>query len=297
MPSSVIGHIAYQESRSELTITFVSGKTYAYGLVPKRIYEDFRSSSAKGNFFNAHIRDRYPARRMKSDPTHELAARGYAIARRVIDSFLIIRLIEVLEGSEHHRSERDGETYGMRDLLALEEIRQLAQSSAIMSLVHSVIGPEGRAVRGIFFDKTPAANWPVQWHQDLSIAVTEKMDIEGWTGWSIKHGIPHVQPPAAILERMVSVRLHLDDCGPDNGPLKLRPGTHIRGRLTRERINESGTEVPEEICCLKAGDALVMRPLLLHASSPSRKPDHRRVIHLEFAPADLLPPGMTWAFG
>ena len=135
MPSSVIGHIAYRESRSELTITFVSGKTYAYGLVPKRIYEDFRRSSAKGNFFNAHIRDRYPARRMKSDPTHELAARGYAIARRVIDSFLIIRLIEVLEGSEHRRSERDGETYGMRDLLALEEIRQLAQSSAIMSLI------------------------------------------------------------------------------------------------------------------------------------------------------------------
>ena len=62
----------------------------------------------------------------------------------------------------------------MRDLLALEEIRQLAQSSAITSLVHAVIGPEARAVRGIFFDKTPAANWPVQWHQDLSIAVAER---------------------------------------------------------------------------------------------------------------------------
>ncbi len=225
MPSSVIGHIAYQESRSELIVTFVSGKTYAYGLVPKRVYEDFRSSAAKGNFFNAHIRDRYPARRMKSDPTHELAARGCVTLRHVVDSFRIIRLIEVLEGSEHRRSERRGETYGMRDLLALDEIRELSQSAAIMSLVHAVIGPEARAVRGIFFDKTPAANWPVQWHQDLSIAVTEKSDIEGWTGWSTKHGIPHVQPPAAILERMVSVRLHLDDCGVDNGPLKVRSGT------------------------------------------------------------------------
>jgi hypothetical protein len=293
----VIGHIAYQESRSELTVTFVSGKTYAYGLVPKRVYEDFRSSGAKGNFFNARIRDRYPARRMKSDPTHELAAGGYVTAKRVADSFLIIRLIEVLEGSEHHRSERRGEVYGMRDLLALEEIRQLGQSSAVMSLVHSVIGPEARAVRGIFFDKTPAANWPVQWHQDLSIAVAEKNNIEGWTGWSIKNGIPHVQPPAAILERMVSVRLHLDDCGLDNGPLKVRPGTHGFGRLTRERMDELTTEVPEEICCLNAGDALVMRPLLLHASSPARKPDHRRVIHLEFAPSDLLPSGLRWAFG
>jgi ectoine hydroxylase-related dioxygenase (phytanoyl-CoA dioxygenase family) len=56
-------------------------------------------------------------------------------------------------------------------------------------------------------------------------------------------------------------------------------------------------EVPEEICCLDAGDALIMRPLLLHASSPARKAHHRRVIHLEFAPADLLPPGLHWAFG
>ncbi len=286
MPSSVIGHIAYQESRSELIVTFVSGKTYAYGLVPKHIYDDFRRSGAKGNFFNAHIRDRYPARRIKSDPTHELAARGYAIARRVIDSFHIIRLIEVVEGSD-----------GMRDLLALEDVRRLAQSSAIMSLAHSAIGPEARAVRGIFFDRAPAAEWPAQWHQDLSIAVAERQEMEGWTGWSIKHGVPHVQPPAAFLERMVSVRLHLDDCGVDNGPLKVRPGTHSLGRLTRERMSELAAEVPEEICCLNAGDALVMRPLLLHGSSPARKPDHRRVIHLEFAPADLLPPGLRWAFG
>src|SRR5438445_13861040 len=106
MPSSVIGHIAYQESRSELTVTFVSGKTYAYGLVPKRVYEDFRSSGAKGNFFNAHIRDRYPARRMKTDPTHELDARGYGVARLVVDSSLIVRLMEVLEASKPPHSAR-----------------------------------------------------------------------------------------------------------------------------------------------------------------------------------------------
>src|SRR6266850_3952772 len=122
MPSSVIGHIAYQESRSELIVTFVSGKTYAYGLVPKRIYEDFLRSGAKGNFFNAHIRDRYPTRSVKPDPLHELEARGYAIARRVADSFLVMRLIEVLQTFDHPRSERRGEVYGARDLLTLEDI-------------------------------------------------------------------------------------------------------------------------------------------------------------------------------
>jgi ectoine hydroxylase-related dioxygenase (phytanoyl-CoA dioxygenase family) len=297
MPSSVIGHIAYRESRSELIVTFASGKTYAYGLVPKRVYDDFCRSEAKGNFFNAHIRDRYPTRPAKPDPLHDLDARGYAIARRVADSFQIIRLIEVLETFEHHRSERGGEVYGMRDLLALEEIILLSRSNPITNLVHAVIGGEARAVRGIFLDKTAAANWPVHWHQDLSIAVAEKQDIEGWKGWSLKNGIPHVQPPAAILERMLTVRLHLDDCGADNGPLKVRPGTHNSGRLSRERIDELAREVPEEICCLAPGDALIMRPLLLHASSRAREPRHRRVIQLEFAPADLLPAGLRWAFG
>jgi lysyl-tRNA synthetase class 2 len=67
MPSSVIDHFEYQESRSELIVTFVTGKIYAYGLVPKQVYEGFRRSRSKGTFFNAHIRDRYPARRMPTE--------------------------------------------------------------------------------------------------------------------------------------------------------------------------------------------------------------------------------------
>src|SRR5258706_7481481 len=104
MPSSVIGHIAYQESRSELIVTFVSGKTYTYGLVPKRVYEDFRSSAAKGNFFNAHIRDHYPARRVKSDPAPELAAPGYVTLRHVVDFLCVLPMIEGLGRIEHRPS-------------------------------------------------------------------------------------------------------------------------------------------------------------------------------------------------
>jgi len=66
MPSSVIDFIAYEESRSELTVSFTTGKTYLYGLVPKRVYDEFRDSASKGNFFNTRIRDRYPMRRTKS---------------------------------------------------------------------------------------------------------------------------------------------------------------------------------------------------------------------------------------
>src|SRR5206468_5123271 len=141
----------------------------------------------------------------------------------------------------------------------------------LRALVEPVLGPGAFAVRGLFFDKTPEANWKIPWHQDLTIAVRRRIETPGFGPWSIKASVVHVQPPVGILERMVTVRLHLDDCGLDNGPLKVRPGTHSLGRLARERTEELASEVAEDICCLNAGDALIMRPLLLHASSPPRK--------------------------
>jgi ectoine hydroxylase-related dioxygenase (phytanoyl-CoA dioxygenase family) len=95
---------------------------------------------------------------------------------------------------------------------------------------------------------------------------------------------------------MLTLRVHLDECGEENGPLKVRPGTHLFGRLSGERIHALSAGIPEEVCCVNAGGVLAMRPLLLHASGSAAKPRHRRVIHLEFAPNDLLPSGLEWAF-
>jgi hypothetical protein len=178
----------------------------------------------------------------------------------------------------------------------MEEIRALARSNALLQIVTPIVGERARAVRGIFFDKTPGANWPVPWHQDLSVAVSERREIDGWSAWSSKNGVVHAQPPVAVLERMLTVRLHLDDCGPKNGPLKVRPGTHRAGRLARETIEVMRSETDEHYCCLRAGDGLFMRPLLLHASSPAANPSHRRVIHLEYAPDGVLPDALNWAF-
>ena len=129
--------------------------------------------------------------------------------------------------------------------------------------------------------------------KDLSIAVAEKLDAPGFSGWSVKQGVVHVQPPMAVLERMLTVRLHLDDCGADNGPLRVLRGSHAHGRLTDEQIERWKKSGEEVACLVPKGGALLMRPLLLHASAPAEQPCHRRVIHLEYA-ADPLPHGLRW---
>ncbi len=183
--------------------------------------------------------------------------------------------------------------YARRNLLDVPEARQLAQSRDVLEIVALVLGPGASPARGIFFDKVPGANWKVPWHQDLSIAVAERCEACGFGPWSVKDGVPHVQPPTQVLAGMLTVRFHLDDCGASNGPVRVVPGSHAEGKIV-ERGAEAGARARGEVVCeVPQGGALLMRPLILHASSPSAAPGHRRVVHLEYAAEDL-PAGLEW---
>lgn len=153
--------------------------------------------------------------------------------------------------------------------------------------------PGGFPVRTILFDKTLETNWRVPWHQDLSIAVRDMRPVAGFGPWSVKEGVAHVQPPTPLLERMLTVRLHLDDCGPANGPLRVIPRSHLGGKLSAEGIAEWRRKGEVVDCVAPRGGAVVMRPLLLHSSSVATRPSHRRVLHVEFA-AEALPPPLEW---
>ncbi|WP_244219436.1 phytanoyl-CoA dioxygenase family protein [Corallococcus interemptor] len=229
--------------------------------------------------------------------SEELAARiereGFAILPRGIPPDTADALLHALRAvsEESTASQRRG---GVRNLLEnVPAVRELARSAPVREVAESVLGPHCFAVRGLLFDKTPDANWKVIWHQDLTVAVRERRDVPGCGPWSEKAGVPCVQPPTSVLEDMVAVRVHLDDCGEDNGPVRVLAGSHREGRLSSSSIPgwlERGAPVD---CLVPRCGLLVMRPLLLHASSPARAPAHRRVIHLEFA-ARPLPGGLEW---
>ena len=184
---------------------------------------------------------------------------------------------------------------GRRNLMRqVPAVAKLAASSKILGLLSALLAAKPFPVRSIFFDKRPGANWLVPWHQDLSIAVKRRVDLPGYGPWSTKDSVPHVQPPLEVLEAMVTLRLHLDDCDESNGPLRVIPGSHRMGRLDAADIVKSRANQKEVTCSMQAGAALLMRPLLLHASSEASVPAHRRVIHLEYA-ACPLPAGLEWA--
>lgn len=183
---------------------------------------------------------------------------------------------------------------GVRGVLGkARELQPFAEDGPPARLARTVLGSAARPVKATLFDKTPAANWKVPWHQDLSIAVEERREVPGFGPWSVKDGVVHVQPPIAILEGIVAVRVHLDAAGPETGTLRVVPGSHRLGRLGPDDIERVRAELGEVGCPVSAGGAMLMAPLLLHASSASRTPGHRRVLHLEYS-ALALPGGLRW---
>ncbi len=171
---------------------------------------------------------------------------------------------------------------------------RVARSDAVTALAASLLDGPPRLVRSILFDKTPETNWDVVWHQDVTIAVKERIDVPGFGPWSTKQGMHHVQPTARVLERMVTLRIHLDDCGSTNGPLLVVPGSHAGGFIDVRMLDVADCERRAVACTVSAGDCVAMRPLILHASKKALVPAHRRVLHLEFACEDL-PGGLAWA--
>jgi hypothetical protein len=155
---------------------------------------------------------------------------------------------------------------GLRGLLAIAAVRQFASSVDLIDLLRPFFDGEPFPVRGLYFIKSPEENWSVAWHQDLTIAVRERREVPGFGPWSVKDGIPHVQPPIEVLERMVTVRLHLDDAVEANGALKVFPGSHKFGHLSHGQIEQVCRERREVVCAAPAGGVMFMRPLLLHAS-------------------------------
>ena len=184
---------------------------------------------------------------------------------------------------------------GIRNLeKKFESIARVAAAPAVLSIAASFLGKTPRLVRALFFDKTPERNWFVSWHQDRTVALNRRVELPAWGPWTSKDGVDHVQPPLEVLNQMVTIRLHVDDADEEGGCLRVIPGSHRLGILTQDEIDHTVAAAMPKACVVCKGDAVIMRPLILHSSAKSRRLSHRRVVHLEYSGYEL-PPGLSWA--
>ncbi len=178
-------------------------------------------------------------------------------------------------------------------LRADETLQALVSREGAVGQIATSLREQVRPVRMVLFDKTANTNWAVGWHQDRTIAVAERLNVEGFGPWSVKGSIPHVEPPFALMERMLTLRLHLDDCGADNAPLRVAPGSHRLGRVASALAAEIARRDEPLVCFAAAGDVWAYATTILHASDRAARPSRRRVLQIDYSDADL-PGGLAW---
>lgn len=220
---------------------------------------------------------------------------GFAIVDGIFSESEVNAMLSILEAV-------DGNGPAFRKTNDLFAIRQLLKefpalidvlfTNSFESFLSGLLGKGYAVIKSIYFDKPGHSNWFVSYHQDLTISVDEKVSLEGFENWTMKQNGFAVQPPVSLLEDNFTVRIHLDDTNEFNGALRVVPKSHSKGICRAETIDwETETET---VCNVSGGGVMVMKPLLLHASSRTTENKPRRVIHLEFG-RQALPEGLHWA--
>ncbi len=203
---------------------------------------------------------------------------GYSIQPDVFQRGEIASVIEALSDERLERTKA-----GARRALTVSAVQRLAADPRLLAIARPFVGPAPIPFRATLFDKSPSANWLVAWHQDTALPLRERFDDSDWGPWSMKAGVIHAHAPAWALEKVVALRVSLDDSTATNGPLRVLPDSHRDGVFTDEQISQLARTTTSIDCVAPSGGVVAMRPLIVHASSKSTDDRPRRVLHIEYA--------------
>jgi ectoine hydroxylase-related dioxygenase (phytanoyl-CoA dioxygenase family) len=212
-------------------------------------------------------------------PATDLAARyereGHVVAKRVIDREL------VEEGREHvawllkkHpglRPEHLGHTLVTKDAFWV----RLISDPRLLDVAQQFIGPDIALFASHYIAKPPGDGMPVLWHQDGSY-------------WPLKP------------MRVVTLWLAFDDARPENGCMRVIPGTQ-NAKLEEMKPNSSVKSVlgsgmdaalvdesKARDVIVEAGDVSIHHPNVIHGSNANTSTSWRRGLTIRYIPTSTL---------
>jgi ectoine hydroxylase-related dioxygenase (phytanoyl-CoA dioxygenase family) len=225
----------------------------------------------------------------------ELLENGFTVIEKVYSIEEIEKIFTIIDQADktNETFRKSADVFAIRQFL--KEVPQTIDTilnENLKNVIGQVFGNDYFVVKSIYFDKPETSNWFVSYHQDLTISVDKKVELENFGPWSVKQNQFAVQPPLAILENIYTIRIHLDDTNKCNGALRVIPKSHLKKIYRPETID--WTSETELSCNVVQGGIMIMKPLLLHSSSRTTNNKKRRVIHIEFS-NQQLPKQLNWA--
>jgi ectoine hydroxylase-related dioxygenase (phytanoyl-CoA dioxygenase family) len=220
---------------------------------------------------------------------------GFAVTETIYTVDEIRALLAIIDNAEAEQPvfRKTAGLFAIRQFFkAVPSAVNVLLNASLRQLLDDVVGDGYQVVKAIYFDKPEGSNWFVSYHQDLRISVDRRDEFPGYARWTVKDDQFAVQPPLAILEDNITLRIHLDNTNIENGALRVIPGTQAAGISRPEKLDRDAVS---EVCCeVPQGGVMLMRPLLMHASGRTVNQKPRRVVHIEFS-RKSLPAGLEWS--
>jgi hypothetical protein len=199
---------------------------------------------------------------------------GYAIVPNVFKPEEAQSLALTLESSDLPRSRA-----GVRHLLSHPAVMNVASDPRLLGIAQSILEDNAFPFKATLFHKSPETNWLITWHQDTALPLSEKQETPAGDQGQLKKALPYAHAPATALEKVVALRLHLDDSTSENGPLRVVPGTHRKGVLSDKEVEAIVGGAAPIACVVPKGGLIVMRPLAIHVIKISSRKSKARNSH------------------
>ena len=215
---------------------------------------------------------------------------GYVIARNVLDSDLIQEARAHIEWllAKHPdlRGEQLGHTLVQNDPFWV----RLISDDRLLNVAEQFIGPNIALFASHYIAKQPFDGQAVLWHQDGSYWPLEPMQV-------------------------VTLWLAIDDSTPENGCMRVIPGSHVMdiqevykrtdvGNVLGSSMDSSLVDESKAFdLVLNAGDVSIHHPNTVHGSNANHSPRWRRGLTIRYIPtstrivADAPWPNCFWLRG
>jgi ectoine hydroxylase-related dioxygenase (phytanoyl-CoA dioxygenase family) len=196
---------------------------------------------------------------------------GWVVARQVLDAELIAEAREhvawLLRRNPGLRPERLNTQLVRDDPFWV----RLVSDPRLLDIAERFVGPDIALFASHYIAKPPGDGLPVLWHQDGSYWPLTPM-------------------------RVVTLWLAVDDSTPENGCMRLIPGTQHRVlealRENGDRINALGRHMDPALVdesraadvVLAAGDVSIHHPNVIHGSNANTSPRWRRGLTIRYIP-------------
>jgi len=217
----------------------------------------------------------------------ELDKKGYTIVDSIYSGEEVEEIVTYLD------TRKISGQFGVREFLFQNpEIASKILNARLLQIIKEIAPNCKKSIKSIYFDKPPSSNWIVNWHQDLTINLSNRKEVSQFKNWRENDERTIVQPNRELLENIFTTRIHLDDCTKENGVLRIIEESHLNGTINIKEWMETKKGI-EAICEVRKGGILIMKPLTLHSSRRTENEKNRRVIHIEFTDQEL-PNGLKW---